>query len=792
MQAIEESHDTLIVTAGTLEAHARAGYGVLLLPPGAKGPPPDGLTGAGGRDLTAEEIDRDYPHGHRGNLAVRLPRGVVGIDVDAYDGKRGGETWDRLHALGRDAGTPIPDTVRITSRGETDAVSGIRVYRADLPQGRKWRNGLPGIETIHHGHRYAVCSPSIHPEGRPYLTRDEAMGFIYVNLPAVNSLPWLPAVVINELTQDTEPSRPTAPAVSTDEVQGDAARGNDNPCNAVRDAAAKARTGLSVGGSRHDATVRNVLNIARLHERGHTGALCALDEVRSAFVLAVTTGQGMKRTPSEAEREYASALTSAWERVAASPTPHKDRGCCGDKRSPISPWTPPGNPARALTDVLNEVHAFLRDYVVFPSEETATATTLWVAQAHALQEFDSTPRLAFLSPEPGSGKSRALEVIATLVPRPMHAVNATPAALFRSVGDDGQTPTILFDEIDTIFGSKTADGHEDVRGFINAGHRRGAVAYRCVGMGTNQTVQAFPAFCAMALAGLNDLPDTIATRSIIVAMRKRAPHERVKPWRTRNEPHGHALRDALGDTLVPHLDALTHAEPVMPEGVEDRPADVWEPLLAIADAAGGQWPQTARSAAVFLTLGRHTEPSRGVQLLAALHTIWQESGTPEHLTTADVLAALNSREEEPWPGMRGGQGIDARGLATLLGKYEVRSKTVRVGESTLKGYAVEHLHDPWARYCSLSPERGNKRHTSNSPGGSVETPRSNAASDPSHHTDPSHTAEVSMGDVTAVTDVTHPRGTDIELLCATCGEVMDTALPDMGFTSHPNCTEDEG
>ncbi len=105
--------------------------------------------------------------------------------------------------------------------------------------------------------------------------------------------------------------------------------------------------------------------------------------------------------------------------------------------------------------------------------------------------FDSTPRLAFLSPEPGSGKTRALEIVETLVPHPMVAVNASAAALFRAVsGRDGR-PTILFDEIDTVFGPKAGD-NEELRGFLNAGHRRSGVTYRCVGDGVNQTVQAFP------------------------------------------------------------------------------------------------------------------------------------------------------------------------------------------------------------------------------------------------------------------------------------------------------------
>ena len=135
------------------------------------------------------------------------------------------------------------------------------------------------------------------------------------------------------------------------------------------------------------------------------------------------------------------------------------------------------------------------------------AVTLWAAHAWALDAFDSTPRLAFLSPEPGSGKTRALEILTLLVPWPMHAVNATPAALFRSVADPATRRTILFDEIDTIFGPKAKE-HEELRGLLNAGHRRvrGRLPLRRRRHPTN--VAEFPAYAAVALAGLGKLPDT--------------------------------------------------------------------------------------------------------------------------------------------------------------------------------------------------------------------------------------------------------------------------------------------
>jgi len=117
-------------------------------------------------------------------------------------------------------------------------------------------------------------------------------------------------------------------------------------------------------------------------------------------------------------------------------------------------------------------------------------------------------------PEPGSGKSRALEVTEPPVPRPVHAVNTSPAYLFRKVSDPDGRPTVLYDEIDTVFGPKAKD-NEDIRGMLNAGHRKGAVAGRCVVRGKIIETEELPAYCAVALAGLDDLPDTLMSRSVV-------------------------------------------------------------------------------------------------------------------------------------------------------------------------------------------------------------------------------------------------------------------------------------
>ena len=81
-------------------------------------------------------------------------------------------------------------------------------------------------------------------------------------------------------------------------------------------------------------------------------------------------------------------------------------------------------------ELLDDIRTFLARFVVYPSRHELTAHALWIAHAWLMDCWESTPRIAFLSPEPSSGKSRALEVTEPLVPRPVHSVNTSPAYFF--------------------------------------------------------------------------------------------------------------------------------------------------------------------------------------------------------------------------------------------------------------------------------------------------------------------------------------------------------------------------
>lgn len=347
--------------------------------------------------------------------------------------------------------------------------------------------------------------------------------------------------------------------------------------------------------------------------------------------------------------------------------------------------------------LLDEIEAFLARFVAYPSESARIAHVLWIAHAHRMHTWESTPRIAFLSPEPGSGKSRALEVTELLVPRPVHAVNTSPSYLFRKVADEMGAPTILYDEIDTVFGPKAKD-NEEIRGLLNAGHRKGAVAGRCVVRGVTVDTEELPAYCAVALAGLDDLPDTLQSRSVVIRMRRRAPDEHVEPFRHRlHAPEGHALRNGLDRWSI---DVAVGAWPEMPDGVEDRDADCWEPLLAVADTAGGEWSNRGRCAAVTLvTAAKAAPPSLGLRLLEDIRTAFTDAGG-EYLFTEDLLNALTEMELAPWGDIRG-KALDARGLARRLARYEVKPRTVRMDDRTSKGYSRGDLADVWSRYLPV-------------------------------------------------------------------------------------------
>ncbi len=205
------------------------------------------------------------------------------------------------------------------------------------------------------------------------------------------------------------------------------------------------------------------------------------------------------------------------------------------------PPIPPSRPEGAA--LLAELHAALCRYVVLPSPEAADAVTLWIAASHAQPAWEHAPRLAVVSPLKRCGKSRLLDVVAETCHAPLITVNATIAAVVRSLGDD--PPTLLVDEADTLWGTKKqADNNEDLRGLLNAGHQRNRPMLRWDV--TSRSLEQLATFAMAMLAAIGELPDTIMDRAVVIRMRRRAPGEHVDPYRTRRDaPPLNGLRDRL-------------------------------------------------------------------------------------------------------------------------------------------------------------------------------------------------------------------------------------------------------
>jgi hypothetical protein len=362
------------------------------------------------------------------------------------------------------------------------------------------------------------------------------------------------------------------------------------------------------------------------------------------------------------------------------------------------PAIPPPRPQGA--GLLGELHTALCRYVVLPSAEAADAVTLWVAATHAQPAWEHAPRLAVVSPLKRCGKSRLLDVVAETCHAPLITVNATIAAVVRSIGED--PPTLLVDEADTLWGSKkVADSNEDLRGLLNAGHQRNRPMLRWDV--TTRTAEQLGTFAMALLAAIGELPDTIMDRAVVIRMRRRAPGERVQPYRTRRDaPPLNALRERLGGWVRAHLGELHHATPAMP--LEDRAADTWEPLVAVADLAGGDWPTRARSAATLMTAAeaqQEEDASASVRLLGDLREVF---GADDALYSTTILDRLHKLEDAPW-GDWYGRLLTTRDLAKLLRPYQVESKNVREHGTGAprKGYTRTDLHDAWARYVPLPP-----------------------------------------------------------------------------------------
>jgi putative DNA primase/helicase len=355
------------------------------------------------------------------------------------------------------------------------------------------------------------------------------------------------------------------------------------------------------------------------------------------------------------------------------------------------PWHEPTDGG----ELLRGLSAAIRRHVVIP-DHVADAVAMWVAHTYIVECFGISPRLAITSPEKGCGKTTLLDVLSRLVWRPLSTANATAAAIFRVV--EMSRPTLLIDEADTFLRD-----NEELRGVLNSGHRRGGAVLRTVG--DDHEPRPFATYSACAIALIGKLPATLADRSITAELRRRLASEAVEPFRHDRTTHLDILARKAARWASDNADCVRVADPDIPAGTFNRLADNWRPLLAIADAAGGEWPKRARHVLAMMAGATTGDQSAGVLVLADTRNIFGERGE-DRLPSTELAEALVAIESRPWAEWRHGKPITANGLARLLEPFGVAPTTIRVGTKTPKGYRLSDFADAFERYLTPDAQEG--------------------------------------------------------------------------------------
>ena len=367
---------------------------------------------------------------------------------------------------------------------------------------------------------------------------------------------------------------------------------------------------------------------------------------------------------------------------------------------PIEPWDQPVDTHTLLIELM----AQLRRFVVV-QDDVAIAITLWILFSWVHEVAVHSPLLVATSAEPDSGKSTLLGVLGFLVPRPYSVVELTGTNIYRIV--DLKNRTLLIDEADQLFRRKAA-----LAEIINAGWTRGSARIPRIVHGV---IHEFDAFCpkVIGMLGLN-LPSTMASRAIVCMLWPKLPSEQVADFRHVDDDDFTTLRRKLMRWAADNAVLLKDATPVVPPGFSNRVTANWCLLLAIADVAGGLWPEWARAAAVKLSHKRH-QPSERLRLLAALHPLL---ATREQITSAELVELLIADPDGEWAEFRGRGPITQRQVAALLAGFEIFPVVLhptKQASLSRRGYRRSQFGDLFARFLpndpnirTLKPERGNK------------------------------------------------------------------------------------
>ena len=427
-----------------------------------------------------------------------------------------------------------------------------------------------------------------------------------------------------------------------------------------------------------------------------------LQTIRQELTLSPLKGSVLRQFCRSVSKPLNASASMLYDEVLAGQRQYE-----AELAKPVLPDLSP----RSLDVILGEICEILNRYVVlFYPEEQSQIIALWIVHTWLFAAFDFTPYLYIFSPAWRSGKSRLLELLKLLCRLAELSAGASAAALIR-INSEENPPTLLLDELDTVYSRKINNPEADnIQRFLNAGYERGATFLRCVGQGADIAVQRFPAFGPKAFAAIGQcLPDTVADRSIPIEIQRQTKDKRATKLRKRSATSlVKLLRDELTVLAADKdlIETLKKARPAMPDELNDRQQDICEPLLTIADHVGGDWPQKARDALIKLSRCLNSENDVPIRLLADIKKIFDKTKAPA-LFTRDLLDQLIAiADDAPWPDwfekpIKDGR-VKAAGskLAANLKKFGIKRELISIDNEKGRGYRREQFESAWQRYLS--------------------------------------------------------------------------------------------
>jgi putative DNA primase/helicase len=415
----------------------------------------------------------------------------------------------------------------------------------------------------------------------------------------------------------------------------------------------------------------------------------ALDEPESdeAMIkrLAGMDGLNFARAKKAAAEQLGISITDLNKLVKAEQENTKGKGTQGANTlfEDIEPCSHPVNGAAMLDDVLS----LLQQHVIADAE-TLHAAALWVCLTWLVDYATVLPLAVITAPEKGCGKTVLLSTMAMMANKPLQASNTSAAAMFRVI--EAHAPTLFIDETDTFMRD-----NEDLRGIINSGHTRSS-AYVLRTVGDDFEVKRFSTWSAKALSGIGHLPETIESRAIILKMRRKIAGET-----TRNLRHTPpAVFDEVKQKLARWSDdngtRFASMRPIM-AGLNNRDADNFEPLLSIAQLAGGQWVERITAAALVLCASESDNRSIGIELLDACRTVFESWGG-DKIKSTDLLDEICKDDELPFATYNRGKPMTARQLSNRLKEFGIHSKNNRFTGGIKKGYVKQDFEKAFLVY----------------------------------------------------------------------------------------------